>query len=99
MALDSNERVIIETRVASEGPNLVLAYFLWFFLGFVSAHRFYLRRPGTALLQIVLLLLVVGIIWWAIDIFLIPGMVAERREAFRHRLIEEALARKVLAAA
>jgi TM2 domain-containing membrane protein YozV len=99
MALDANERLIIETRVASEGPNIVLAYFLWFFLGWASAHRFYLRRPGSALLQIVLMLLVVGVVWWAIDVFLIPGLVAAEREAFRARLVEEALAAKIPAAA
>lgn len=63
--------------------SVLVAYLLWFFLWFVSAHRFYLRRPGTALLQICSYLILVGFVWLLIDALLIPGMVdRENRQVF-----------------
>ncbi len=50
-----------------------VAYLLWFFLGGLGAHRFYLGRPISAILFI--LTLGGRTIWWIIDLFLIPGMV------------------------
>jgi len=55
--------------------SVLVAYLLWFFLWFVSGHRFYLRRPGTALLQICSYFILVGFVWLLIDALLIPGMV------------------------
>lgn len=55
--------------------SMVVAYVLWFFLGFFSAHRFYTGRVGSAIAQLILNFLVIGLIWTFIDIFLIPSMV------------------------
>ena len=77
--------------------QLWVAYILWFFLGGVGAHRFYLERNGSAVVMLVLtiigiLLSVVGIgfivllvplIWELIDAVLIPGMVSD----YNNRLI------------
>jgi len=49
------------------------AYFLWFFLGFFSAHRFYLGKIGSGILYLLTgQLFGIG---WIIDLFLINGMV------------------------
>lgn len=51
-----------------------LAFLLWATLGWAGGHRYYLERPGTGLLM-----LMTGggaLVWWAIDGFLITGMVA-----------------------
>ena len=75
-----------------------IAYVLWFFLGLLGAHRFYLSRRGTGaaililtivsiLLMVVViggLLLVIPAIWVFVDAFLIPGMA----RAYNNRLIE-----------
>ncbi len=51
----------------------VAAYLLWFFLGFLSAHRFYLGKYGSAILYLLTgQLFGIG---WIIDVFLIDGMV------------------------
>ena len=50
--LSTDQQILIEQRVANEGPSVGVAYVLWFFLWWVSGHRFYLGKPGTALLQI-----------------------------------------------
>lgn len=68
-----------------------LAYVLWFFLGSIGGHRFYLRRGWSAATMIVLAILGwstiafgVGVvflaplgIWLLVDLFTIPGMVAK----------------------
>ena len=85
--VQTDELMLVEQRVANEGPSLVVAYLLWLFLFFLSGHRFYLGRPRSAILQVLSLLLVFGFVWWFMDLFAIPGMVAERRQALRARLL------------
>jgi len=69
------------------GPSAAVAYLLWFFLGLFSAHRFYLGRVGTALLQICSYFILVGFVWWLIDAFLIPDMLREKRAQLRKQLV------------
>lgn len=65
-----------------------VAYLLWGTLGWFGAHRFYLDRPLTGLLQLFTL---GGVFfWWFADLFLIPQMVreqhAEQERRSRHAL-------------
>jgi TM2 domain-containing membrane protein YozV len=91
MALSTVELSLIEQRVANDGQNVVVAYLLWFFLWFVSAHRFYLGRPGSAILQILSYFLLIGFFWLLLDAFLIPGMIRESNDRIRGRLAGELL--------
>lgn len=72
-----HEQLVYEAHRKSTGAS----YLLWFFLGFLGAHRFYLGRTGTGIMQLLMCLSVVGIIplafWWLIDGFMIPGMVRD----------------------
>ena len=75
--------------------NALLAYLLWFFLGAFGAHRFYLGQTGSGIAMLLIFLLsfplafvVVGLlgfmaigIWWLVDAFLIPGIVARHNTA------------------
>jgi TM2 domain-containing membrane protein YozV len=92
MALTTEEKMLIEMRVANESPSTATAYLLWIFLWFVSAHRFYLGRPGSAVLQILSYFIVIGFIWVLIDAFLIPGMIRDKQDTIRRRLERSALA-------
>jgi TM2 domain-containing membrane protein YozV len=92
MTLTTQDRILIETRVTNEAPNAVVAYALWFFLGFLSGHRFYLGRPGTAILQILSFLVLIGFIWLLVDAFLIPGMIRAKQDELRARLTADAQA-------
>lgn len=60
----------------------LVAYLLWFFLGFLGGHNFYLKRKGAAIAQLILTITVVGAIitgiWIVIDAFLIPGWVRQQ---------------------
>ncbi|MCX5493398.1 TM2 domain-containing protein [Kaistia dalseonensis] len=86
MSLTTQDKLLIEQRVTNEGPNIVVAYLFWLFLWFVSAHRFYLGRPKSAVLQILSYFIVIGFVWILVDIFLIPGMIRERQQQIRDRL-------------
>lgn len=50
-----------------------VALLLWFFLGWLSAHRFYVGKTGTGILYLVTGQL--GGIGWIADLFLIGVMV------------------------
>lgn len=90
--ITTQDRILIEARVTNEAPNTALAYALWFFLGFLSGHRFYLGRPVSAILQIVSFFILIGFLWLLIDAFLIPGMVREKQAELRDRLTAEVMA-------
>jgi len=53
--------------------DMLVAYALWFFLGFFGAHRFYLNHIGVGIVY----LLTFGLFGfgWLLDLFLIPGLV------------------------
>jgi len=87
MAYTTAELSLVEQRVTNDGPNAGAAYLLWFFLWFVSGHRFYLGRPGTACLQILSYFVLIGFFWLLIDAFLIPGMIREQNDAIRRRVM------------
>ncbi|WFU09409.1 TM2 domain-containing protein [Rhizobium sp. CB3090] len=105
MGLSTQEQILIEQRVTNEAKSVGAAYLLWFFLGTLGAHRFYLGRTGSGAAQLILLVLgwltayiVIGAvllialgIWWIIDAFLIPAMIAEQKEEVRRRLTDQAL--------
>lgn len=86
-----------EQRVANEAPSPIVAYALWFFLGYLGAHRFYLGRIGTGMIMLLLFgigtltapvligwvpLALVGL-WWVIDLILISGIIREERDEIR----------------
>jgi TM2 domain-containing membrane protein YozV len=87
-------------RYHANAKNIVIAYLLWFFLGFLGVHRFYLGRVmsgvmmlalwviGSALVAILIgwLFLIPWGIWWFLDLFLIPGMVQDENNAVVDRI-------------
>jgi len=86
-------------RYDANKKSPLVAYLLWFFLGMLGGHRFYLGRIGSAVaillltiaswiltfVAIGLVLLLIPGIWVLVDAFLIPGMVRD----FNNRLITE----------
>jgi TM2 domain-containing membrane protein YozV len=81
-------------RYQARSKSALVAYLLWFFFGWIAAHRLYLGRWMSALLYIGLavvgwvltfvflgwfILIPLGI-WWFVDLFLIAGMVGRDNE-------------------
>lgn len=60
----------VATPVVFARKDIGVAYLLWFFLGFLGAHKFYLGRIGMGVLYI----LTAGLfgIGWLIDLFTLP---------------------------
>jgi hypothetical protein len=91
MALSTEQQILVEARLTNEGKSVVLAYVFWFFLGFFSAHRFYLK-DDLAVFQLILNFFVIGLLWTFIDLFLIPGMVEKSRQSARRHIQNEVAA-------
>ena len=78
-------------RYDENKKSMVVSYLLWFFLGMLGAHRFFLGQKHSAVAQLALFivglvtsflgvgLIVLGglAIWVIVDAFLIPGWVTE----------------------
>ena len=67
--------------------SLALTYLLWFFFGFFGIHRLYLEDMNGFLIYIILWLffwtgicLVAILVFWIIDICLIPGLVRNKNK-------------------
>ena len=71
-----NTDVVAMMEFEAKKKSTGLAYVMWFFLGCLSAHRFYAGQIVLPILQIISILCMgMGLIWVLIDIFLIPGMI------------------------
>jgi len=70
--------------------SALTAYLLWFFLGLLGGHNFYLKRTGVAVAQLILSLTLIGmvitIIWVFVDAFLIPGWVRNQNNLLATQL-------------
>mgnify|MGYP000232683215 CR=1 FL=1 len=87
-------------RYKANERSTVVAYLLWFFLGWFGLHRFYLGRivsgifmlllwaigTGLAFILIGYLLLIPWALWWCLDAILIPGMVRAENNALVDRI-------------
>jgi TM2 domain-containing membrane protein YozV len=96
--LDTKELLLLESEVKNQGKSMLVAYVLWYFLGIVGGHRFYMKRTGTAITQLVLSITVVGMIatfiWWVVDAFLLHTWVKEQNQAVESRILEQIKANK-----
>jgi TM2 domain-containing membrane protein YozV len=85
----SNDARVLMLYEANKKTALV-AYLLWFFLGWFGGHNFYLERTGVAVTQLILSLTVVGltitIIWVLVDAFLIPGWIRRQNNLLAAQL-------------
>ena len=85
----SNDARVLMLYEANKKTALV-AYLLWFFLGWFGAHNFYLERTGVAVAQLILTITLVGMVitffWVLVDAFLIPGWVRRQNNLLAAQL-------------
>ena len=68
----------VHTAPAGGGPDTLVAYLLWLFLGAFGIHHLYIGRGIGVWLISIITFQGLGI-WWLIDLFLIPSSCASRR--------------------
>jgi len=87
MSLTTEQMMLVEQRVTNDGPSAGVAWLLLIFLGLVGAHRFYLGRTTSGLLLLLSNITIIGgFIWVFLDLFMLSGMIRQRREDIRDRL-------------
>jgi TM2 domain-containing membrane protein YozV len=79
-----------ENEIYARKRLRLAAYLLCFFLGTLGLHRFYLHRNGSGLAMLLITLLTLGfgvlitLPWAFIDLFLIPGIIAQENRKLRY---------------
>lgn len=85
----SNDARVLMLYEANKKTALV-AYLLWFFVGWFGGHNFYLERTGVAVAQLILTITLVGFVisffWVLVDAFLIPGWVRRQNNLLATQL-------------
>jgi len=100
--LDARELLLLEQEVKNQGKNMVVAYVLWYFLGIVGGHRFYLGKKGSAIAQLILTLTLIGAvitaIWWLVDAFLVHTWVKDHNRDVEGKVLEQIMRQKNVSA-
>lgn len=95
--LTNEEKMLVNSEVQSEEKSSATAYLLWFFLGSLGVHNFYLGKKNAGIAQLILnivgwattwlligfLFLFVLWIWVFIDVFTISKAIEENKEQSR----------------
>jgi len=94
--LDARQLMIVDSEVRNQGKNMILAYVLWYFLGILGGHRFYMKKTGSAIAQLILSITLIGLIvttiWWIVDAFLVHTWVKDHNRELEYRLVSQMIA-------
>ena len=99
--LSDRQIAILNGEMMQRRKSLGLAYLLWFFLGGLAIHRFYLDDKKNALVLMTLTIggvltswiyigflpLLVAGVWLIVDAFLMPGMVQRANDRLEQTLV------------
>jgi len=77
--LDTNQRLMFDQEFEKKKKSMLAAYLLWFFLGFLGIHKFYLKKTGMGVLYIFTCAL--AGIGWLIDAFITANQVHKLNES------------------
>jgi len=96
--LTNEEQLLVNSELRKNGKSMPVAYIFWIFLGTLGGPRFYLRKKGTAIAQLVLTLTGIGFIvsavWAIVDLFLIPGITQKLNNNVENTITEEVLSKR-----
>lgn len=85
--LTTQELQLLASEMDRKKKSTATTWILWFFLGNIGAHRYYLGKIGTG----VAMTLTLGCfgIWTIVDIFLINGMLNKKNTDIESEIISE----------
>lgn len=100
--ISADSRVLLQYQINAKSE--VLSFILWFFLGMFGAHRFYLGKTGSAVVQLLitifsmltfvlfigLITLLANCLWVLVDAFFILGWVRQHNNRLANFLTQEA---------
>lgn len=85
--LNTEQRLMFDQEFEKKQKKMAAAYLLWFFLGFIGIHKFYLQKTGLGVLYIFTgALFGVG---WIIDAFITAKRVHELNESIAKDIVLE----------
>lgn len=99
--LTNEERLLVNSEVEKKKKNPVVAYLLWFFVGFMGGHRYFFHKTGSAVAMTLIFWLLVWVfglgaiitgIWELVDLFLINGWLKQNQNKVEKEAIKEVLA-------
>ena len=108
-SLTEREIAMLESEMRGRSKSTMVAFVLWFFLGMLGGHRFYLNRRGwiyllvfivgivTAVVLVGLVMLFILGIFVLVDAFRISGWVDATNRATESQVITEILASRAAA--
>jgi TM2 domain-containing membrane protein YozV len=85
--LTSQELQILATEMDKRKKSLAVSWILWFFLGGIGGHRYYVGKFGTAI-AMTLTLGCLGV-WSLIDIFFVNKITRKKNEEIESLIISE----------
>ena len=84
--LNENQRRYVLPRYESRKKSKVVAYLLWFFFAF---YYFYVGKPVRNILLWLLFTILIGFVWWFVDLFYIGGMVDDYNDKLLMELVKD----------
>ncbi len=100
--LDARQLAIVQSEFENQKKSMVVAYLLWFFLGGLGGHRFYVGKPVSALMMTGLWVLgfitvwifigyfffFIVYVWVFIDAFLLHGIINKINQKTERKILE-----------
>jgi len=97
--LDARQLMLVDSEVRNAGKSMFVAYVLWYFLGMFGGHRFYMKKTGSAVAQLILTITLIGVlvtfIWWIVDAFLVHKWVKDYNRDLEYHLVSQLIAQQV----
>lgn len=93
--LSTEERILLNSEIEKNSKNSTIAWILWWFLGTIGGHRYYMNKQGSAIIMTILSFTVVGLIvsapWALIDAFRLGGWLKEDKRKVENQAIQSIL--------
>lgn len=98
--LTNEERLLVNSEIEKRKKNAVVAYLLWFFLGFMGGHRYFFGKTGSAIAMTLIFWLLVWLfglgalitgIWALVDVFQINGWLKKDQDNIENEVAQQIL--------